>query len=130
MRQIRSLAIALAGGLILAACGDVRTNPLLTGLEGGPGGTSTFNITPQTITLQTGQTTALTVNSSRVLAPYVWATNLPGVATVDGSGNVTAIGPGVATISVTSQVDRTVSARATVTVQPRTGDGTSGGGTG
>lgn len=115
MQVAAGLAVVLATGC------DTRQNPLIASLEGTPGsGSSTFNIAPRTLTLEAGQTAQLTLNSTRAIGPYNWATNLPGIATVDQSGLVTGIGPGVATITVTSSVDRTVSAAATVTVRSDT----------
>lgn len=129
MRSIRLLSVGL-GLLALSGACDERSNPMMAGLalDAAGGGTATFNITPGSVTLNEGQTAALTLNSARPLGPYTWTTNAPGVATVSGDGVVTAIGPGVATITVTSSVDRTVSARTIVTV--RSGGGTTGGGTG
>lgn len=113
----RSLLLAATAALLLAGGCDTRTDPI-TGVGGTTGGgTSTFNLTPSSLTLATGQSAQLTLNSSRALGPYNWSSNQTGIATVSSDGVVTAIGPGIATITVISSVDRTAAASATVTVQ-------------
>lgn len=107
-------AVAMAG-----AC-DERVNPLVGGVGSTSGGTSTFNVTPATLSLSPGETAQLTLNTTRAIGPYTWSTSQAGVATVSETGRVTAIGTGSATVTVTAAGDPTVSARSTVTVQPGT----------
>jgi uncharacterized protein YjdB len=107
-------ALAMAGGC------DERANPLVGGIGNPSGGSSTFNVSPSTVSLSAGETAQLTLNSTRAIGPYTWTTSQVGVATVSETGLVTAIGTGSATISVTAAGDGTVSARSTVTVQPGT----------
>lgn len=110
------LGAALAAAVLTAGC-DVRQNPLISSLDESPGGSATFNISPNTLTLEVGRSAQLTVNSSRVLAPYTWSTSQAGVATVDANGVVTGVGSGQATITVQSTVDRAATATATVAVR-------------
>ncbi len=107
-------ALAMAGGC------DERANPLVGSVGTPAGGSSTFSVSPATLSLTRGQTAQLTLNSTRAIGPYTWTTNQSGVATVSETGLVTAIGTGGATITVTAAGDATVSARTTVTVQPGT----------
>ena len=111
--------LVAAAAMLTSAC-DTRVNPLVTSLDTGPGGTAGFSLSPATLRLTTGQSAQLTLASTRPLGPYNWVTSQPGVAAVSQSGLVSAIGPGVATITVTSTVDGTVSASASVSVQSPT----------
>lgn len=115
---MRKKLLVVLGIAALAAAGgcDERGDPLTAGLGAAGSGTAGFNVTPATLSLAPGQSAQLTLNSTRAIGPYNWTTNQEGVATVSENGLVNGIGPGTATITVTSSVDRTVSARATVTV--------------
>lgn len=115
MRRKSLVVLGFAALALVGGC-DERTNPLL-GTVGDPaGGSSTFNVTPPTLSLTPGQTAQLTLNTSRAIGPYTWRTNQNGVATVSQTGLVTAVGTGTATVTVTAAGDATVSARSTITV--------------
>lgn len=68
----------------------------------------TIEVSPSADTLSEGQTQALTASSLNVYGDplvgdtYSWSTSDPAVATVDGSGLVTAVAPGAATITATA----------------------------
>lgn len=116
--RTRPLLLTAVAALLMAVGCDTRSHPLISSIDGTGGtGTSTFNITPSSVTLNTGQSAQLTLNSSRAIGPYNWSSNQTGVATVTSEGLVTAVGTGVATVTVTSSVDRTASASASVTVR-------------
>lgn len=68
-----------------------------------------------TVTLKPGETLTLTpsVSPASARATYSWKTSKAQVATVDGSGRVTAVGKGTAKITVTTQNKK----KATVTVK-------------
>lgn len=117
MRRISLLVLGL-GALALAGACDERVNPLIGSVGATPGGSSTFNVSPSTLSLTPGQTAQLTLNTTRAIGPYTWSTNQAGVATVSETGLVTAIGTGSATVTVTAAGDPTVSARTTISVQP------------
>lgn len=110
LSAVAMLAVAMAG------C-DVRDDPALASLGPAPGNTVTFNITPNTVSLTTGQSAQLTLNTTRALGPYNWRSSQAAVASVDDFGLVTAVGTGTATITVSSAVDPTAVASATVTVR-------------
>ena len=112
----RPILLVAAAAALLGAC-DTRVNPLITSLDQSPGGSAGFSVSPNSLRLSTGQSAQLSVISSRALAPYNWSTSQPGVATVSPTGLVSAVGPGLATITVTSSVDGSVSAAAIVSVQ-------------
>lgn len=93
---------------------------------------------------ETAQLNATVLPENATNRNVIWSSNAPGVATVDSSGNVTAVAPGTATITVTTE-DGNKTASCTVIVtnngsspvlppQPSdpapsqpTGDGSSGG---
>jgi uncharacterized protein YjdB len=110
-QRITSLAIVTA---VLAACGGDST---------GTGGTTVASVTvsPTTLNLHPGQNGTLTAtalsSSGAVLTgkAFAWQSSNTSVATVSASGVVTALTPGNATISVTSEA---YSANATVNVTP------------
>lgn len=116
----RNLVVVGFAALAMAGACDERANPLVGSVGTPAGGSSTFSVSPATLSLTPGQTAQLTLNSTRAIGPYTWTTNLAGVATVSETGLVSAIGTGSATITVTAAGDGTVSARSTVTVQPAT----------
>lgn len=119
MRRNSLVALGFAALAMAGAC-DERANPLVGSVGTPAGGSSTFSVSPPTLSLTPGQTAQLTLNSTRAIGPYTWTTNQAGVATVSETGLVSAIGTGSATITVTAAGDGTVSARSTVTVQPAT----------
>jgi len=74
------------------------------------------------LTLTVGKTAKLTATVSPANAPnkvVTWSTSDSSVATVVGAGNVSAVGEGTATITVTSKADTTKKAQCTVKVNPR-----------
>lgn len=119
MRRNFLMILGLAALAGAGAC-DERVNPLVGSVGTPAGGSSTFSVSPPTLSLTPGQTAQLTLNTTRAIGPYTWSTNQAGVATVSETGLVTAIGTGSATITVTAAGDATVSARSNVTVQPGT----------
>ena len=66
---------------------------------------------------ETAQLTATVVPSDATNKNVTWSSNAPGVANVDSSGKVTAVGAGTATITVTT-TDSGKTATCTVTVNP------------
>ena len=75
--------------------------------------------TPEPLTLTVGETAQLTatVSPSNATNKKVnWSSSDEGVATVDGNGKVTAVGYGIATITVTSAADNTKAATCKVIV--------------
>ena len=115
---MRPRILAVLGFATLAFAGgcDQRTDPLVGTVGTGGSGSSTFSVSPATLSLAPTQTAQLTLNSTRPIGPYTWTTNQSGVATVSANGLVTAVGVGNATITVTAAGDATVSARSTVAV--------------
>jgi len=85
---------------------------------------ATVTVSPASVTLQSGQTSQLTAtlkdaNGNVLTGPTVtWSSNNASVATVSGTGLVTASGPGTATITAMSGGQ---SGTATVTVSVATG---------
>jgi Bacterial Ig-like domain (group 2)/Cohesin domain len=63
----------------------------------------TINITPDQVTLFTGQTQAFSVTGSPTL-PLTWSTYDPTVATINSSGLLTAVGGGVTRVHVVDNV--------------------------
>jgi len=96
----------------LASCGDVGPNTASV---------ATVSVTPATLGLTVGQTGQLTATARDAAGnaltgrAITWASAAPAVATVDGTGLVTAAAVGTATITATSE---TKSGTAQVTVSP------------
>ena len=104
IRKLLALLLAALMSLSLMACGEA-------GEAAEPTGTPTQStepvivapenpdemITERSVFLASGATTQLTVNHNNV----TFASSDTAVATVDGSGKVTAVGKGVALITVT-----------------------------
>jgi uncharacterized protein YjdB len=101
---------------------------------------ATVTVAPSTLPLQVGQTGTLTATTrdaaNNVLTgrTITWSSGSPGVATVAPNGTVTAVAPGSATITATSEgktgtaaVTVTAVPVATVTVAPTSADLTIGG---
>ncbi|MBX3176552.1 MAG: Ig-like domain-containing protein [Candidatus Hydrogenedentes bacterium] len=61
-------------------------------------------VRPAEASIQTGETLALTAESSNALDAFTWASDAGGVASVDESGLVTGAAAGVATISATGTI--------------------------
>lgn len=85
------------------------------------------SLTPASLSLFTGDTATLTATvqpSNATNKKVTWSSNAPGVATVDSSGKVTAVAPGTATITVTTE-DGNYTATCTVTVSRYSSGGSS-----
>src|SRR3989441_1042630 len=123
------VATVNGSGLVTGVAAGTAT---LTATSEGQSGTATVTVTavppvpvvsvtvsPATASVQVGQTVQLTATpkdaSGTPLAGRVvtWASNAPGVATVNGSGLVTGVAAGTATLTATSEGQ---SGTATVTV--------------
>lgn len=79
---------------------------------------TSLSVWPQTATVRAGETVPTTITAAGTGAagvPVTWSTGDPRVATVDGSGLITAVGDGAATITASAG---TATAKVTVTVAP------------
>jgi uncharacterized protein YjdB len=100
-----------------------------SGSSGGGGGSDddkpshvkvkSIQVTPQTMLLQVGRTgsikvTVMPANASN--KKVIWTSSDPGIATVDGSGKVSAVSPGVAVITAASAENTNIKASCIVTV--------------
>jgi hypothetical protein len=100
-------------------------SPGTYGVLGAP--VATVGVAPATPSINVGATVALTATPRDAAAgslpnrAVTWASNATGVATVDGSGVVTGVAAGTATISATSEG---ISGSTIVTVNPVTPVGT------
>ena len=80
----------------------------------------TLNKTSTELTVGQSETLTATITPDNTTNKNVtWSSNAPGVATVDSSGNVTAVAPGTATITVTTE-DGNKTATCVVTVTAAT----------
>lgn len=110
------LAVASVG---LTACGDKVTVP---GTTTTPAGTVVHQVTvsPSSASLNVGDkiTLGVSVNADAGVTDrtVVWSSSNSAIATVSAAGLVTAVAPGTATIVAASNVDRTVTGAAVVTV--------------
>lgn len=100
-----------------------------SGSPGGRGGSDddkpshvkvkSIQVTPQTMLLQVGRTGSIKVTVTPADASnkkVIWTSSDPGIATVDGSGKVTAVSPGVAVITAASAENTKIKASCIVTV--------------
>lgn len=111
-----------AGTTTITAIADADTSrrasatltviPRVTGLQVAPGST-TLRVT------ETGQLNAIVAGDSGVVTAVTWQSASPAIATVDGSGRVTAIAAGQVTVTATSSADTGRRATASITVLPR-----------
>ena len=91
-----------------------------------PPAVATVTVTPPSSSLQQGNSVQLTATtrdaSGTVLTgrAIAWSTSAPSIATISGEGLVTAVGPGTATLTATSE-GRSGTAVVTVTPPPTTG---------
>lgn len=105
--------------LALAACGGGTTTPTPPPPPPPPAPVATVNVTPGTASLVPPQTQALAVapldaaGNALTGRTVTWSTSAQTVATVSTAGLVTAVGPGTATITATSE-GKTGSATITV----------------
>ncbi len=96
---------------------------------------ASVSVAPALATLLVGQTVQLTATpkdasgSTLTGRTVTWATSNKSVASVDGSGGVTAAGAGSATITATSESQSGTSAITVTTSQPASGCGNTGSGT-
>ena len=105
------------------------------GGQGGPICVDSVAISPDSVSLEVGNTEALTANitpANAQIASVVWTSDNDAVATVDQNGVVTAVAKGNATITVTvTDVDDCVeTATCVVTVTKTSSGGSFGGGGG
>ena len=86
-------------------CGDETCNIYVTQVGKGavvkPEPEIIFDTTPRTIT--TGGTTNINVTTVPSTIKVNYASSDPAVATVDAGGNVTAVGPGTATVTISTE---------------------------
>ena len=115
------LVTALASGsTIITAASEGKTAVATITVSAVP--VATVVVTPSATPVVVGQTTQLAAEardaSGQVLVgrPISWSTNAAGVATVSSTGLVTAVAPGVATITAASEGK---TGTATVTVSPK-----------
>ena len=100
-------------GVMLSACGDDQpldpTAPI-----------ATVTVTADTSVLAPGESTQLVATASRADgqvvsdAAFTWLSEAPGVATVSATGQVTALGAGIAVLAATSG---SVTGTVTITVR-------------
>lgn len=110
-----------AGTATISATSEGKTGTAtITVSAPGPVPVGSVSVTPTSSTLVTGATATLTAitydaNGNPLTGRTVaWSSTAPGIATVSGSGVVTAVAPGTATITATSG-GKTGSATITVT---------------
>lgn len=105
-----TLRILLAGALSMAGCGDETTAPDPTSPPTtDPPGPATVTVSPSTASLDAiGASVPLNAvvtdqnGNAMAQAPVTWSSSAPNVATVGGTGLVTAVANGSATITATS----------------------------
>lgn len=125
-RALRSTLILLAAGLA-GSCGGGGD---VTGPPNGPGGdaVASVEVTPETLNLAPGQASQLTATpraadgTALTGRSIAWASTDEAVATVDGSGRVTAVAAGQVEVTATSEGKRgaaavTVSQHGVATVE-------------
>ena len=128
MRKRIALAVATAVVIIGISCSEQSgqrdtptappTSPSLA-KGGNPTKVKSIAVSPSSVTREIGQTVQLTAtaNPAGSATTFAWSSSATGVATVTGSGFVTAIGAGTATISA-SAGGKTDRATVTVTAPP------------
>src|SRR5690606_14521479 len=101
----------------LAACDD-KTEVVIPPPPVDP---ISVSVTPQNLDMQVGQTAQFTAQVSGgaegTARTVNWTSSNNDVATVSGSGLVTAVAPGLATITATSTADASAAASAAVRVE-------------
>ncbi len=107
--QMFILAIILLTIGVALGCEGFFVDPLLTGIAVGPAATL-----QTATTIQMSAVGTYNDGSQKKLSSHIyWSTATPRVATVDGSGVVTGVGPGQSVVTAASE---TVTGSATVTV--------------
>lgn len=108
---------------VLGAVVPTPTPPSTGGGSGGGSGdnvaVNTISVKPTELTLTVGETGNITATVDPTNATnknVTWSSSDTAVATVDGNGKVTAVGYGIATITVTSAADNTKAATCKVIV--------------
>ena len=112
-RHIHSLISVLLVTILMLytnSCSDNKTT--------SPNTPTSISINPESVTLDIGQTQQLTITPTPTNAnPSVtWSSEIPSVATVSSSGEVTALAQGQAIITATSTINPNVTATRTVNV--------------
>ena len=129
-KNISSVNPAYTGTSTALSSGQtIKVYGLKIWLAGGGGGGGDVAVTgvslnKTTTSIQVGaseQLTATVEPNNATNKAVNWSSNSPSVATVDNSGNVTAVAEGTATITVTTQ-DGNKTATCTVTVTPASSD--------
>jgi uncharacterized protein YjdB len=117
MHPVLTLGIA---GAALVACGTRSTEPSIAGLANGgttAASSSSLTISPNQVTIRVGTTSQRSTKSgASQQGPQPWSSSNTTVATVSGTGLVTAFQPGASTITARLRSDTTQNATATVLV--------------
>ena len=95
INQISGVLTGLAAGVTTVSVTD-NGNRTVTS---GPITVSNISVSPNTATLNVGGTQQFGVSGG--VAPYTWRSSNPGVASIDGSGRLTALSAGTTIVSVT-----------------------------
>jgi len=112
MRKHRVLTLGLALGALLACDSDGT----LAGLGGGDnGGTTALTVLPTDVQITVGSTTQLSTNAGTSGA-LQWTSSNNSVASVTGTGRVTGLAVGTATITVRFAADTTNAATSNISV--------------
>lgn len=82
-----------------------------------------FNITPLFVGLDPGATQQVTATIGTTAVPVTWESSAPAVASVSGTGLVTALTPGFAAVTATMTSDPTKKISSNITVNPLLGIG-------
>ena len=94
---------------------------MLAGCAGSPSGSHSLTISPASLELTVGTSSALTASVAGVATNAVtWSSASPAVAQVDDAGVVTAVSPGSTQVRARLADDPTVTGAITVTVAPGT----------
>lgn len=130
---MRNAVILLGLGALLCAGCDGLAHPIIATAPGGgtrTGASTTLQVLPASVQLNVGTTAQLQTNATAdQLNQLQWTSLSPQIAAVNGSGVVTGLAPGTATIRVRFAFDTTRAATSVVTVTG-TAPGTTGGTTG
>lgn len=113
LRRSRAIVLTLA----LAACGGDPAGPPVVV---NPPTVRSVAVTPTVATIRVGETQSLNAVVDAINGAgtgVTWTSESPAVASVNGTGLVTAVAIGTATIRVTSVADTRVSSTAIITVQ-------------